>query len=216
MELKAEFRVTNLTLPAEFDKVQNVSDGGYERGYAAGLQVGAEAAQAELSKAQAEIIGLIAHQLGDAFGSEKVVTVGGYAFADIASLLRVDLPNATTFGNYAFQSCTNLAELNIPKAKTIGTRTFVNTTRLLRLDLPVCESIGGYCFHGSAKISTLILRSEKVCTLGADAFGTGPIKAGTGFVYVPAALLGQYKTAANWSTYAAQIRAIEDYPEICG
>lgn len=32
--------------------------------------------------------------------------------------------------------------------------------------------------------------------------------------YVPSALVEEYKSAPNWSTYAEQIRAIEDYPEI--
>ena len=39
---------------------------------------------------------------------------------------------------------------------------------------------------------------------------------GTGFVYVPAESVDTYKSATNWSTYAEQIRAIEDYPEITG
>jgi hypothetical protein len=43
-----------------------------------------------------------------------------------------------------------------------------------------------------------------------------PIGKGTGYVYVPSALIETYKTATNWSTFAAQFRAIEDYPEICG
>jgi hypothetical protein len=40
------------------------------------------------------------------------------------------------------------------------------------------------------------------------------IEDGTGYIYVPSALVETYKTASNWVTYAAQIRAIEDYPEI--
>jgi hypothetical protein len=164
----------------------------------------------ELAKVQAELVGMIAHKIVGGFVNEDVVTVGGYAFADMSLLTSVDLPNATTIGNYAFQSCTSLEELGIPKAKTIGTRAFVNTTRLLRLDLPVCESIGGYAFHGSAKITALILRIDKVCTLGADAFGTGPIKAGTGFVYVPDNLVDSYKAATNWTVYADQIKPISE------
>ena len=34
--------------------------------------------------------------------------------------------------------------------------------------------------------------------------------------YVPTSLVDTYKSATNWSTYAEQIRAIEDYPEITG
>jgi hypothetical protein len=39
---------------------------------------------------------------------------------------------------------------------------------------------------------------------------------GTGYIYVPAALIEDYKAATNWSLYADQFRAIEDYPEITG
>lgn len=34
--------------------------------------------------------------------------------------------------------------------------------------------------------------------------------------YVPTSLVEEYKSATNWSIYAEQIRAIEDYPEITG
>jgi hypothetical protein len=66
-------------------------------------------------------------------------------------------------------------------------------------------------------LTTVILRVNKVCTLAnVSAFNNTPIKNGSGYVYVPSALVDSYKAASNWSTYAAQIRAIEDYPEICG
>ena len=51
---------------------------------------------------------------------------------------------------------------------------------------------------------------------GKGAFNMSPIASGTGYIYVPAALVDSYKAASNWSTYANQIRAIEDYPDICG
>ena len=38
-----------------------------------------------------------------------------------------------------------------------------------------------------------------------------PIASGAGYIYVPAALVDSYKVATNWSTYAAQFRALEDY-----
>ena len=43
------------------------------------------------------------------------------------------------------------------------------------------------------------------------------IAAGNGYIYVPRALLSDddetkdYRRATNWSTYAAQFRALEDY-----
>ena len=49
-----------------------------------------------------------------------------------------------------------------------------------------------------------------------NAFTNTPIKSGAGYIYVPAALVDSYKAATNWSVYADQIRAIEDYPDITG
>lgn len=37
-----------------------------------------------------------------------------------------------------------------------------------------------------------------------------------GFIYVPRKFVESYKVATNWSAFASQFRAIEDYPEICG
>jgi hypothetical protein len=37
------------------------------------------------------------------------------------------------------------------------------------------------------------------------------IEKGTGYIYVPADLVDSYKAATNWSTFAAQFRALEDY-----
>ena len=58
----------------------------------------------------------------------------------------------------------------------------------------------------------LILRSETMATLaGTNALSSTPIASGTGYIYVPSALIEDYKVATNWSTYADQFRALEDY-----
>lgn len=73
-------------------------------------------------------------------------------------------------------------------------------------------------FIGCSALETLILRGDTtVTTLGATSAFTGtPIESGTGYIYVPSALLDDYKDETNWATYADQFRAIEDYPEITG
>ena len=64
----------------------------------------------------------------------------------------------------------------------------------------------------SSAFTTLILRSETVATLpSTSAFSSTPIASGTGYIYVPRALVDSYKAASNWSTYANQFRALEDY-----
>ena len=62
-------------------------------------------------------------------------------------------------------------------------------------------------------LTAVILRNEDfvVTLLGSDAFSYSAIASGTGYIYVPSALLATYKAATNWSTYAAQFRGLEDY-----
>lgn len=60
-----------------------------------------------------------------------------------------------------------------------------------------------------------IIRTPTVAKLvNKNALQNTMIEDGTGYIYVPSALVETYKTASNWVTYADQIRAIEDYPEI--
>ena len=57
----------------------------------------------------------------------------------------------------------------------------------------------------------LILRNTSgVCTLDMRIYNSA-IESGTGYIYVPSALIDSYKTAKNWSSHAAQFRALEDY-----
>lgn len=199
MRLEVHFTELLQSFSPKFGEVINISDGGYERGYAAGVEF-----------SQTELVGIVEKTIANVSNSH-VTTVGNYVFAENGRLLTVDLPNVITVQNYAFQSSTNLHNVNLPKVKSIGTRAFVNTSSLQRLDLPACVSIGNACFHGSSKIRTLILRSETVCSLGsADVFGSGPIPSGTGFVYVPDNLVEQYKSTANWSNYASQIKPLSE------
>ena len=85
-----------------------------------------------------------------------------------------------------------------------------------KLDFPKLETIEADSCAWSS-LETLIIRTNAVCTLGsANAFTCTAISNGTGYIYVPRALVDSYKAATNWSTYASQIRAIEDYSEITG
>ena len=96
----------------------------------------------------------------------------------------------TSIGAYAFHSCSALASV----------------------DFPVATSIGNYAFSYCSKLTALILRSETMATLrDTIVFTSTPIASGTGYIYVPRALVDSYKAASDWSTYANQIRSIEDY-----
>lgn len=100
---------------------------------------------------------------------------------------------------------------------SIGIQAFYNCTGLLSVDFPSATSIGSSAFDFCMNLAAVILRSETICTLANTyVFNNTPIKSGTGYIYVPRTLVDSYKAATNWSTFAAQFRAIEDYPEITG
>ena len=99
----------------------------------------------------------------------------------------------------------------------IGQRAFYNCTALTVVDVPNVTTIGISALGECTALEALILRSDTIVTMeNTNALEKTGIATGTGFVYVPSALVAGYQAATNWSTYANQIRAIEDYPDICG
>jgi hypothetical protein len=145
-----------------------------------------------------------------------MASVPGDGFLYCSKLQRAKLDSCTSLGDLAFAYCSALTDVYIPLVTSIGTSGFYGCS-IAKLDLPACASIGKGAFSTCRSLGTLILRSPTVCTLiDSSAFSLTLIASGTGYIYVPAALVDTYKAATNWSTYASQIRAIEDYPEITG
>lgn len=141
--------------------------------------------------------------------------VGGTCIAYCASLTKIGLPVCTTLGTYAFRDNKLLSEVSLPACTTIAQNTFYNCDSLAKISLPSATAINASAFSGSAIFATLILGGSSVVQLvNTNAFTGTKIASGTGYIYVPSALVEDYKIASNWSNYAEQIRAIEDYPEI--
>jgi hypothetical protein len=168
----------------------------------------------------------------------NATSLGNYAFYNCGGLTSVYFPNATSVGEYAFQSC-GIVEVEFPSLLTIpngcfrysgkikkgtfpnvtsvGENAFRGDSSLQQLDFSVCATIYQLAFISCTNLNVIIFRSPTVITLkSSNAFSATPIASGTGYVYVPSALVDSYKAATNWSTYANQFRAIEDYPEITG
>ena len=150
----------------------------------------------------------------------NVKSVGQSTFRECDALKTVDLPNlAGLTGAYFCQGCEDLTQVNIPKVTGLSNYSFTNCGKLARLELGNVGSIGTGCFASNDALETLIVRKtgSNITTLAnVNAFNGTKIQDGTGYVYFPKELVDAQKSATNWSTYAAQIRAIEDYPEICG
>lgn len=138
--------------------------------------------------------------------------LGTSAFDGCTSLTTINLPSVTNLGVGVFNGCTSLATINLPVVTYVG-NTFPNCTSLTMLDFPLLRIIQHTSFKGCTSLSYLILRkADLVCSLAnVNAFTNTPIESGTGYIYVPSALIDTYKTATNWVTFADQFRALEDY-----
>ena len=185
------------------------------------------------------IDGLIQRTFSGAYSNDRVTNIGDYAFYAVP-VTSVDFPNVTGIAGGAFYYCENLETINFPKLKYMGQSAFLNCTNLrdavfpelesgvinafgndnelVSADLSKASGLYSGAFRYCPKLVTVILRKvDGICTLGStDIFKNTPIESGTGYVYVPASLVDSYKAATNWTVYADQIRAIEDYPGICG
>ena len=143
---------------------------------------------------------------------------GSSVFRGATSLRTVYMPKLIKLEQYLFMGDTALETVTFPKVASVAGQAMESCSVLTYVDLPICKSIDAKGFNKCSSLETLILRkSDAICTLAnVSAFTSTPIESGTGYVYVPSALVDSYRTATNWSTYANQFRAIEDYPEICG
>lgn len=127
---------------------------------------------------------------------EKTTTLPAYIFGWSAVLTSYTGKNVTTLGSNCFRSNTSVTKIDFYKSITY---------------------ISSALCYGASALTALILRGDTVTNLTVtNAFTNTPIANGTGYIYVPSALVEDYKAATNWTTYADQIRAIEDYPDICG
>lgn len=149
---------------------------------------------------------------------DKVTTIFDYAF-NAAGITTLNLPSSiTSIGKIAFATCSDLVNVIINSA-TIPSLygTFYQCRVLERIDIKgKVTTIDYNAFAECNSLNTLIIRgSSRASLANVNAFSGTPITSGDGYIYVPSALLSSYKSATRWSTYASQIRAIEDYPDVC-
>jgi hypothetical protein len=129
------------------------------------------------------------------YKNSRLTSVRNYSFSNHEGIKSLVLPNVTRISPYAFRMCVSLE----------------------RADFSSLTFMGTYAFFRDSSLKTLIIRTNEVCVLEHTvAFSNTPIANGEGYLYVPAALVDEYKQATNWTTFADNIRAIEDYPEITG
>lgn len=150
-----------------------------------------------------------------------VRTIGDYAYYGCSSLTYAptDATGIESIGNHAYENCTGLTNILFwHDEESIGDYAFAGCTKLTRVDICTYSTnltLGEGVFQNCSSLDTFILEN-RLYTIGTNALEGTPIAQGTGYIYVPSSLISQYQSAENWSQYASQFRAIEDYPEITG
>lgn len=200
-------------------------DGGFERGYTEGYDVGKTDGYVEghtdgvnegVKQGYDEGMDAIVNQTVVSYSNDQITSLSVGFFQNCKTLESISLPKVTHLNG--FLNCVSLKYCDFSGARYIQSGIFKGCISLEKLDFPSAEQIHSNVFENCTSLTTLIIRrAGTIATLGnVNSFTNTPIANGTGYIYVPAALVEKYKAATNWSTYAAQIRAIEDYPEITG
>lgn len=166
----------------------------------------------------------------------EVVYIRAWAFYNNPVLQKVEINKVSRIGNGAFLYCKNLISLTCDDVVAIGAST-LNGTALTELYAPKLLYLADNAFADSLSLqyieigaltdykyvyrttfkncqslTALVMRITRLITLeNVNAFEGTPIASGTGYIYIPSALIPTFQTATNWSTFANQFRALEDY-----
>ena len=156
----------------------------------------------------------------------NVTKIKSQAFKGASELTDVFLPLVTGLSNSAFEGCTRLPAASFPSVTKINSqKVFSDCCAMEFVDFLSLLSISEhYVFSNDYGLKAVVLRSNTMCTLGSTTcfygcyhfLGTknntyNPEGLKDGYIYVPSALIDSYKAATNWTTFADQFRALEDY-----
>lgn len=166
------------------------------------------------------------------YSNSELTEIREKAFYHCIKMKSVDLPNVVTLGADAFYECKWLETVNIPKLAALPYQCFYYGFSLPDvLVFPVCKSVAGYvisyaetktldilgggqidsyAFYRASYFTTLILRNTETVTKLQSAPNSvfNDYKSVT--IYVPDALLEDYKAATNWAKMAEQIKGLSE------
>ena len=119
----------------------------------------------------------------------------------------------STLPSRTFFNCSELSNFSLFGISTIGTSAFSGCISIPKIEMSSVTSINSSAFNNCTGLVAVVIRkTDTVCALSnSNAFNGTPIAKGTGYIYVPDALVDQYKSATNWSVYANQIKPLSEY-----
>ena len=143
-------------------------------------------------------------------------TIGIFAYC--SAMTSFSAPELQSIPSYMLQGCAALTDIKFPKATSVSSSAFSSCTNLKKIELGGAISrFNGPFLSGCTALESLILSGvTTVPTITSTVLSNTNISKKTAYVYVPKTLEDTFKVASYWTNYASQIRAIEDYPDICG
>lgn len=146
------------------------------------------------------------------FSNDELTYIGKYSFSYMEELIYLSLPNLERVDSYALSECSSLTNVRFQNLTMTSNSFLRRCVKLESVDFYKVAVIGTYTFYQCTSLKTLIIRTSSLCSLnGTNALTQTKIASGEGYIYVPSNLVNVYKSATNWSTYADQFRALEDY-----
>lgn len=155
--------------------------------------------------------------------NETLTSVRSDAFAG-SRFTSVRLKNVTEAGKsekdngggFVFRTCDKLETVVFDKRISFyGYQQYNSSFALKRIVYKNgVDSWGMHHFYTSTNIEALVLGGAFTPIDSDHYLSSTAIGKGNGYIYVPSSLIEEYKTATNWSVYADQFRAIDDYPGI--
>ena len=139
---------------------------------------------------------------------DSVTRTGNAVFRECGSLTSVTIPDSvTSIDTSAFYDCSGLTSVTIGSGVTsIGVSAFNSCRNLTSVTIPnSVTSIGDDAFDNCEGLKSVTLETITPPTLGIYVFVNN---ASGRKIYVPSESVGVYKTAEEWSDYAADIEAI--------
>ena len=165
--------------------------------------------------------------------SENLTSISNSTFSGCTSLINIYIPNSVTaIGKYAFYGCSALSEVSIGSGvKTIGEWAFENCTSLISVVIPdnvttidknafeLCRGlesveigtgvtkINAAAFRYCYALENIKCKATTPPTIAEDTFfglGINPV------IYVPMAMVDDYKAATYWSDLADIITGYEE------
>lgn len=138
-------------------------------------------------------------------------TIKENGFYNCDGITTLNLPNCEVVEQYAFAYCSNLTEINLPNCERVDNEAFVDCNNLTEINLPKCSQLSNGIFGNGDFYNDCVLyigtELDVVCNIeGVLAYNnfSGNLKT----IYVPQALVEDYKNAPYWCESADKIVGI--------